>query len=142
MTIQRQLDQDSLCKLSAVKEEIEQSNSFDQNQMRFIVNQEFLNSRIAFDDMSKKQKANFECQILAIFLQKNLGITARLLDNNAKKEKRLFTMTFLYCFDKNNKVDRPENAAIITKFLQSKNVDCGTKLTDQEIDELEALLKK
>ena len=81
MTIQSQLDNDAISKLLTVNQEIKESNSFDANQMINLVLREFNNSRIAFDDMTKAQKATFEANILSIFLHKNLGITANLINN-------------------------------------------------------------
>lgn len=72
----------SLFKLSVVSKEIRESNIDDANQMRLIVNREFMNSLIAFDDMTKSQQTKFEVEILAIFLYRNLGITANLLNNS------------------------------------------------------------
>jgi len=81
MTVQSQLNNDAISKLSTVSQEIKESNSFDANQMINLVLREFNNSRIAFDDMTKAQKATFEANILSIFLHKNLGITANLINN-------------------------------------------------------------
>ncbi len=81
MSLQFQLNNDAISKLSTVNQEIKESNSFDSNQMIDLVLKEFNNSRIAFDDMNKAQKATFEANILAIFLQKNLGLTAKLINN-------------------------------------------------------------
>jgi serine/threonine-protein kinase RIO1 len=81
MTIQSQLNNDAISKLSTVSEEIKNANAFDANQMIYLVLQEFNNSKIAFDDMNRAQKAEFEANILSIFLHKNLGITAKLINN-------------------------------------------------------------
>jgi hypothetical protein len=81
MCLQSQLNNDAISKLLTVNQEIKESNSFDSNQMIALVLKEFNNSRIAFDDMSRAQKAHFEANILSIFLHKNLGITAKLINN-------------------------------------------------------------
>jgi hypothetical protein len=81
MGLQFQLDNDAISQLKTVNQEIKESNFFDSNQMIDLVLKEFNNSRIAFDDMNRAQKATFEANILAIFLQKNLGITAKLINN-------------------------------------------------------------
>ena len=81
MGLQFQLNNDAISKLSTVNQEIKESDSFDANQMIDLVLKEFNNSRIAFDDMNKAQKATFEANILSIFLHKNLGITANLINN-------------------------------------------------------------
>jgi hypothetical protein len=81
MSLQEILNNDAISQLKTVSEEVKNSNSFDSNQMIDLVLKEFNNSRIAFDDMTKAQKATFEANILSIFLHKNLGITAKLINN-------------------------------------------------------------
>jgi len=81
MSIQSQLNNDAISKLLTVSQEIKNANSHDANQMINLVLREFNNSRIAFDDMNRAQKAHFEANILSIFLHKNLGITANLINN-------------------------------------------------------------
>jgi hypothetical protein len=81
MSLQAILDNDAISQLKTVSEEIKNSDSFDANEMKNLVIREFSNSRIAFDDMTKAQKATFEANILSIFLHKNWGITAKLINN-------------------------------------------------------------
>ena len=81
MSLQFQLNNDAISKLSTVSQEIKESDSFDANQMIDLVLKEFNNLKIAFDDMSRSEKAGFEVYILSIFLHKNLGITAKLINN-------------------------------------------------------------
>jgi hypothetical protein len=81
MSLQEILNNDAISQLKTVSEEVKNSNSFDSNQMIDLVLKELNNSRIAFDDMTKAQKATFEANILSIFLHKNLGITAKLINN-------------------------------------------------------------